>query len=431
MNKSLFLLPLLGMSIAAAADATDKPRDWTNNIQDALTVYKSDTTFLRKVKLSWMEQYQMSVTQPNGSNGHHMKNHGTPFNHEFRRSWIGGTADFASGTQFHVWGRIGGLPYREAYTYDKNTKTYHTRKQYSYTDLFDIWVKQDIKAVKGLSVKAGKIKPLFTTDYSTPSSQIMCTERSLVGNQHALDSNWGVEVNYAPTKQDNVYVQLMANDRASASKTHTKDRYGDGKGFKGEFGWEDKCFGIIGANHKFAENEHGYQKLSAQYMHDFDNTYKTGTKSGNNYYGANVKDAISLGYEIKHDRLLLQTNLVANFEMRNLDKADRDYNRNNIGLQVQPVYTLCPHADLVLRYVGMTGHRACKLGADRYVTTETTAPTWADSAHTFYAGLDLYASSVNKNALKMMMGAEYMTARRGDKDCYNGWEYTTAFRWNF
>lgn len=422
MNKSLFLLPLLGMSIAAAADATDKPRDWTNSIQDALTVYKSDTTFLRKVKLSWMEQYQMSVTQPNGSNGLHIRKPGSPFNHEFRRSWVGGTADFASGTQFHVWARIGGLPYRESYLGN------HTRKNYSYGDLFDLWVKQDIKSVKGLSVKAGKIKPLFTTDYSTPSSQIMCTERSLVGNQHALDSNWGIEVNYAPTKQDNVYVQFMANDRASAAKT-TKDAYRDGRGLKGEFGWEDKFFAIIGANHKYAETEHGYQKLSAQYMHDFDNTYTTGRRKGNNYFGANVKDGISLGYEVKHDRLTLQNNLVFNFEM--IDAERSRGNGNNVGLQVQPVISLCPHADLVLRYVGMTGHGACKVGADRYVTTETTAPTWVDSVHTFYAGLDLYASSVNKNALKMMMGAEYMTARKGGSDRYNGWEYTTAFRWNF
>lgn len=427
MNKALFILPLMGLSIAAAAEDA-KPRDWTNAIQDALTVYKSDTTFVRKVKLSWMEQYQMSVTQPNGSNGLHIKNHGSPFNQEFRRSWVGGNVDFATGTTFHVWGRIGGLPYREAYTYDTHTHAYHTRKNYSYGDLFDLWVKQDIKRVKGLSVKGGKIKPLFTTDYSTPSSQIMCTERSLVGNQHALDSNWGVEVNYAPNKQDNVYVQLMFNDRASAAKTN-KDAYRDGRGLKGEFGWEDKFFAIVGANHKYAENEHGYQKVSAQYMHDFDNTYTTAVRKGNNYYGANVKDALSLGYEVKRDRLTLQNNLVFNFEMIDADRSRG--NGNNVGLQVQPVYSLCPHADLVLRYVGMTGHGACKVGADRYVTTETTAPSWADSAHTFYVGLDLYASAVNKNALKMMMGAEYMTARKNGSDCYNGWEYTTAFRWNF
>lgn len=425
MNKALFILPLLGLSIAAAADTTEKPRDWTNSIQDALTVYKSDTTFVRKVKLAWMEQYQMAAVQPNGSNGLHLKDGASPFNHEFRRSWVGGNVDLATGTTFHVWGRIGGLPYRESYSGGR------TKKAYSYGDLFDLWVKQDIKPVKGLSVKAGKIKPLFTTDYSTPSSQLMCVERSLIGNEHSLDSNWGIEFNYAPTKQSNIYLQLMANDRASNGKSLShSDIYRDGRGLKGEFGWEDKCFGIIGANHKFAENEHGYQKLSAQYMHDFDNSYTTGTKRGANYYGAQAKDALSLGHEIKHDRLTLQSNLVVNFEMAG---AGTKHNGNNIGLQLQPVISLCPHADLVFRYVGMTGHDACKLSADRYITRQTTASAsgWTDSQHSFYMGVDLYASAINKHALKMMMGAEYITARDNGSDCYNGWEYTTAFRWNF
>ena len=79
----------------------------------------------------------------------------------------------------------------------------------------------------------------------------------------------------------------------------------------------------------------------------------------------------------------------------------------------------------------MTGDKACKLGSDRYIGVQTYAPTWADSLHTFYFGVDLYASAINKNAAKIMFGAEYTTARSGGLDCYNGWEYTTAVRWNF
>ena len=30
-----------------------------------------------------------------------------------------------------------------------------------------------------------------------------------------------------------------------------------------------------------------------------------------------------------------------------------------------------------------------------------------------------------------MFGAEYTTARKDGKDCYNGWEFTTALRSNF
>lgn len=419
-------MALAAAGVAAAADATDKPKDWTNKVQDALTVYKSDTTLVSKVKLAWMEQFQMAVVQPNGGNGRYLRDAASPFNYEFRRSWVGINVDLNTGTTFHTWGRIGGLPYRENYTKNNSTQT---RKTYTYTDLFDLWVKQDIKEVKGLSVKAGKIKPLFTTDYSTPSSQIFCLERSLVGNQYGFDSNWGLDITYAPNKTDKVYLQFFANDRASASKNNSnRDRYRDGRGEKGEFGWEDKMYGILGASHKFAVTENGYQQVSAQYLHDFDNSYDNGTRRGANYYGANVKDAISLGYELKQGKLLCLGNLVSNFEMNN---SDTKHNGNNIGLQLQPVYSITPHIDLVARYTGMTGHGACKLGADRYITTQTDENSWVDSINAFYVGADFYVSSLNKNALKWMLGAEYTTARSGGSDYYNGWEYSTAIRWNF
>lgn len=395
-----------------------------DKIKKALVVYDNKDSFVQKVRFAWMEQYQMASVQPCGANGSQFKKGASAFDHEFRRSWVGVNVNFNTGTEFHTWARVGGLPYR--YTYRNG----RTRKDYSYTDFFDIWVKQDISEVKGLSVKAGKIKPLFTTDYSTPSSALLCVERSIIGGQqYGLDSNWGVEMNYAPTKEDNVYLQLMANDRASASKNHKhSDRYGDGKGFKGEFGWEDKCFGIVGANHKYAVTESGYQKISAQYMHDFDNTYDNGTKSGANYYGANVKDAVSVGHEWKQGALTLISNVVVNFEMRNPKGSD---NNNNLGWQLQPVYAVTPHCDLVMRYTGMTGHDACKLGGDRYITRHASTDTWVDSLHALYMGADFYLSAKNKNAAKVMLGAEYMHARNNGDTSYCGWEFTTALRWNF
>lgn len=431
MTKNSLMMLALGAAACAPAFAWQydaKVDSAVDKIKDALVVYENkDGGLVQKVRFAWMEQYQMAVVQPCGGNGTHLKDGASPFNHEFRRSWVGVNVTLSTGTEFHTWARIGGLPYRESYSNG------HTGKEYSYTDLFDIWVKQDISAVKGLSVKAGKIKPLFTTDYSTPSSQILCVERSIIGGQqYGLDSNWGVEVNYAPTKETNVYAQLMFNDRASASKSMThSDVYRDGRGLKGEFGYEDKCFGIIGANHKFAVTEDGYHKLSAQYMHDFDNTYSHDTARGANYYGANVKDALSLGYEWKKGQLTLISNLVANVEMSSPHEGS---NGNNIGLQIQPVWALNPHCDLVLRYTGMTGHEACKLGGDRYICRQDIsddAPTWVDSIHAFYMGADFYLSAKNKHAAKLMLGAEYLHARRAGDTTYCGWEFTSAFRWNF
>lgn len=385
----------------------------------ALTVYNNEDSFVTKVRFAWMEQYQMASVQPNGSNGLHLKDGGSPFNHEFRRSWVGVNVDFRTGTQFHTWARIGGLPYRHTY------KGGRTVRGFSYTDLFDIWVKQDIKAVKGLSVKAGKLKPLFTTDYSTSSSALTCVERSFVGNQYGLDSNWGLDITYSPNKQDTVYLQLLANDRASASKSNShRDAYRDGRGLKGEFGWEDKFYAIVGASHKFRVTESGYHKVSVQYAHDFNNCYNNGTAPGANCYGIGVKDALSLGYEVKKDKWLFLANIVGNCEMQN-------GGGNNIGIQLQPVYSITDRVDLVFRYTGMTGDNACKLGADRYICTNTTAASWVDSINAFYFGADFYLSPKDKNMLKLMLGAEYTTARNNGSDCYNGWEYTSAIRWNF
>ena len=421
MKHTLSLLALAAFTAAGAQAATlsEMADQYVAYTKKALVAYESKDSFVRKVRFSWLEQFQVAAVQPNGSNGAHLRKGASPVNQEFRRSWLGVTVDLASETTFRTWVRVGGLPERETYANGR------TKRNFTYTDFFEIWVKQNIKPIKGLSVQAGKIKSLFTSDYITSSSAIYCPERSLVSQQFAQDSNWGVDVTYAPDKQNKVYLQLMANDRALASKNASHpDAYRDGRGFKGEFGWEDKCFMILGANHRFAESENGYQQLSAQYLHDFNNKYH-GKPAGANCYGLGFKDAVSLGYEMKADRLLLITNLVSAFEQQT------GRGSNNIGLQIQPVYSLTPHVDLVMRYVGMTGHGACKLAADRYICTQTTAPSWVDSLHTFYLGCDLYASAKDKNAAKLMLGLEYTTARAGGANCYNGWEYITAVRWNF
>ena len=421
MKKTLSLLALVAcVAQAGAATLSEKADAWVANTKKAFTVYDNKSTFVQKVRFSWLEQFQMASVQPNGSNRLHLRKSASPFNQEFRRSWIGLTVDTKSHTTFRTWFRPGGLPERETY------KDGRTKRNFSYSNFFELWVKQDITPVKGLSVQVGKIKSLFTTDYITASSAIYCVERSLVSQQFSQDSNWGVDITYAPDKQNKVYAQLFANDRASATKNMDhRDVYRDGRGAKGEFGWEDKCYSIIGASHRFGESEQGYQQVSAQYMHDFNNAYHNQHKPGANYYGLGFQDAVSLGYEVKWDRLLFISNLVAAFEQQ------EGKGTNNIGIQLQPVYSLTPHVDLVFRYVGMTGHGACRLAADRFITTQTKASSWVDSIHTFYFGADLYASAKDKNALKLMLGAEYTTARSGGSDCYNGWEFTTAVRWSF
>lgn len=420
--KTLFSL-LLTAALPAPAFLSAAEQDlaaW----KERMTLYRNENTAVQKVQLGWMEQVQMAVVQPCGGNGGQFRPHGEPFDYEFRRSWLTADVTMQGGFSFSTIARIGGLPYR--YRYGENGK----RRDYSYADVFEVWVKKDMESLPGFSVKFGKVSPLFSTDYITSASEIACVERSLIGGpQHDLDSNWGVELTYSPTEKDMLFLQLLANDRASDVKDiRHGDTYGDGCGAKGEFGWEDKFFAIVGGSHRFGVTEEGYRQLSAQYMHDFDNSYDNGTTGGANYFGAGAKDALSLGYEWRRGPWDVLVNVVLNAEMR---RGETGYNNNNAGWQLQPVYSLSPHCDAVLRYTGMTGHAACRLGGDRYITRHTSAPAWADSVHALYTGLNFYVSAADKHAAKLMLGAEYLHARRSSETAYCGWEFTGALRWRF
>lgn len=404
--------------------AADQADQWVASLRERMTVWENESAFVQRVRLSWMEQYQMGVVQPCGGNGRHLKPGATPFDHEFRRSWVGATADLHSGTHLSVTARIGGLPARD------QAAGQGMRKDYTYADLYEVWVQQDVATLPGASVKVGKVSPLLTTDYIASAAELTCVERSLIGGpQYGLDSDWGVELSYRPTDRAWVFAQLLANDRACEDKDNEHpDAYRDGRGAKGEFGWEDKCFAIVGGEYRLPGRGDSLHILSAQYAHDFDNTYGSASPAGANSYGLNAHDVLSLGYEWQQPRVTLITNIIANAEMRH---AGAKGNNNNIGWQVQPVIHLLPRADLVLRYTGMTGRDACRLGADRYVTRRTTAPAWADSIHAFYIGTNLYLSAEDKHAAKIMLGAEYLQARRDGGTAYAGWEFLSALRWRF
>lgn len=420
MNMRL-MFPLFAAAVPAFA-LGESAEQYVDRMKEGMTLYRSKETLVQRVKLTWTEQYQVAAVQPCGGNGTHLKPGAKPFDQEFRRSWLCADADLRTGTHFSVITRVGGLPFR--YRYEDG----RTRKDYSYTDIFELWVKQDLSPA--LSVKLGKVSPLFTTDYITAASQLDCVERSVMGGpQYGLDSNWGAEITYTAAQGTQFFLQLLANDRASDDKDLSNpDVYRDGRGAKGEFGWEDKGFMILGGEHRFAETEAGYHKFTLQYGHDFDNTYDNGSVGGANYFGMNVKDALSLGHEWQCGSLRVNTNIIGNAEMRHADAAG---NNNNLGWQLQPVYALTPHCDVVLRYMGMTGRDACKLGGDHYAVRHTEAPKWADSVHSFYAGANLALSAKHKHAAKLMLGAEYLHARKAGDTAYCGWEFTGALRWSF
>lgn len=411
------------LSPASPPESSPDASDWTQRVKDAMVVYKSDEGWVRKVVAQAIIQFQIADVQPNGSNGLHLKDGASPVNEEFRRVWLGTTLSTATDTTFHAYWKFGGLPAKSSYANG------YTKKNYSYGGLFDIWLKQDIHAVKGLSVKMGKVKTLFTDDYITPNTQIKTIERSLISNQYGLESNWGVEWRYELNEDSMLYLQVLANDRASYSKSLTSDdSYRDGRGLKGEFGWEDKCFAILGGSHHFDKSEEGGQTLSFQYAHDFNNIYDGARDAGTNCVAMSVKDALSLGHKWTQGSFSVESAVIANFEMY---KATDTGSGKNIGFSVMPVYALNPHVEFVLRYTCMMGRGACNIGADRFICQQTTTDKYVDSVNAFYIGANYYYSEKNPNAAKLMTGLEYTTAREGGSDCYNGWTLMSAIRFAF
>ena len=127
--KRALTLALATAGSAVAADAltlTTKPAttDWVEAVKQALVVYENKDTFVTKVALTTRQQWQMASVQPNGGNGGSLKQGATPYNDEFRRNWIGANVFTRTGTQFHTYVRIGGLPIRDTYAGGRTKKNY-------------------------------------------------------------------------------------------------------------------------------------------------------------------------------------------------------------------------------------------------------------------------------------------------------------------
>ncbi len=427
MNKlfsliSISLLSLLGASeLRAHALPTDS---LVEAAKDALVIYKDEESFVRQVKLGLIAQYQVAIVQPNGSNGLHLRDGASPVNQEFRRLWATLQADFATQTSFHMIWKFGGIPSMDSYANGYEVDNY------SYAGIFTAYFDQKIPALEGLSMKVGKVKTLFLDEYIRPNMAIPTVERSLLYHQSLIESNWGMELRYAPHTGSYAYVQLLANDRACGSYApNHPDMYGTGEGLKGEWGMEDKLFMTAGGKYRVLEGEDRYQDITLQYTHDFNNVYDGRRQSGANNYGMRVKDALTVGHQLREGAFYLDTALLANLELQNAD-----YTRGSgksIGLSIMPRYRIGSYIELVARYAVMSGRGAVTLGGERYLMKQTTADALVDSANSFYVGANFYLAPEHPDGAKILLGAEYLTTRKGGESAYNGWTYTAALRFHF
>ncbi len=380
--------------------------------------------FLRYIKLNGIVQYQMAVVQPNGSNSLHLKNGASPYNDEMRRVWAILSAGFSTDTTFSMVWKFGGMPSMDTYANGRS------EDNYTYGGLFSLQLTQKLP-VEGLTLSAGKLKVLFLDEYLPSNISIPTIERSILYNQYSHEANWGMQMHYEKEKGTCLYLQLLGNDRASGARSMShSDRYESGDGLKGEFGYEDKMFAVLGASWREAGvSEDYYHQFSFQYTHDFNNVYDGRRSGGANNYGMGVKDAISLGYHWAEGDFQLSLAALANFELQKADESRGS--ENNLGFSFMPRYLIDPQIEVVGRYAVSMGKGAVSLYGERYIARQTTAELMVDSAHTFYLGVNFYADASDPEMAKLMLGAEYITARKDSETDYNGWTFSAAVRFYF
>lgn len=106
---------------------------------------------------------------------------------------------------------------------------------------------------------------------------------------------------------------------------------------------------------------------------------------------------------------------------------------NAYGIVLMPTYRITPHLEGVFRYQLATGSNAIAGDAHFYTKNSTYSGT-ADLVHGFYFEINCYLSPQNPDAMKLMLGAEYLNAHGSDtagNKGFTGWDLTGAVRVNF
>ncbi len=159
---------------------------WCGALARGPVLYRDDSSWIRKVKLTLIGQYQTAAVSPNGSNRFCPDSGG--HNSEWRRAYLGADILLGDGSwRLSNLTNVGDLEGRHREVRGEWTGS-HTE-----WSLYELYLE---KTLPGVKLRAGKLTPHLTSEYCLPSSRIKTVERSAICNELIPISNWGFEANF-------------------------------------------------------------------------------------------------------------------------------------------------------------------------------------------------------------------------------------------
>lgn len=377
--------------------------------------------WIQDFNVSLRMQYQWSNLDPAGGEDRikgGSKGDGRRWNDEWRRFRMGVNFKFLEKFKFvNVW-NIGGMDGRYQYKdgWDRSSNTY---------SLYELYTEYNAgQATFGL----GKMKPAYFGEYRTSSSAILTIERSALVNQLRAETNYGISAR-STDKNAKIGWQLGMYLNGNGHNNLTEPGFNTG----------DNCF--VGGTLSYDTSKMTFldkSRLYLDYAHNFTRLDTYG-KTGRNipdrftYQGIGAVDMIGLTWEGTRGNFYLMTEVMAGFNLVNLDAGKSKGAQNVFGVTIMPAYKFTPHWEGVFRYQLATGSNAVVVDK-RYYSTNSNYSAVSDCLQGFYLGANYYLFPDNPNMMKVMAGVEYLSSNgtdaKGAKG-YTGWSYSVAVRTNF
>lgn len=248
---------------------------------------------------------------------------------------------------------------------------------------------------ESFNLSVGKMKPNFTTEYSTSSKKIITFERSLLVNQLAPDKASGVTADGEVGKFD-YNVGVYSGD--------INDEFGD---------FNEGVFTLTSVGYDFSDAT-GLDKSRFHLDYVWNSSESNNSASPYNH-------SFSTGLELASGPVGLMTDFIY------ATGEDDAY-----GVVLMPTYDITDQLQLVGRYQYAHGENDSLRAQSRY---ERHAPLLTDGGHgedynAFYAGLNYY---ICEHKLKLMSGIEYsdLNDEAGDGGEFSGWTWFNGVRLYF
>ena len=253
-------------------------------------LYRNDSSWIRKVKLTLIGQYQAAAVSPNGANKFCPSSGG--HNNGWRRAYLGGDILMGDGSwRLSNLTNVGDLEGRHR---EVRGEWIGSHTEWS---LYELYLE---KTMPGVKFRAGKLTPHLTSEYCLASSRIKTVERSALCNELIPISNWGLEANF---QKDAKSLYHSYGIYLNANGTDLKDEI--------QFHSADNLFILNAMKWKVASPMWDSQFLGYQYAHNFTEWRGRKIPSTSDYCGTGAQDVISLSWDASRGAFSIMGNLLA------------------------------------------------------------------------------------------------------------------------